>query len=74
MVGGLWLLVRDLGAARVRLLLALSVVGCTFARVASRLVVVVPAGAGARAAVLVVVLGPALNPSAAPLISVVPRD
>jgi glycosyltransferase 2 family protein len=70
--GQVWLLATGLGAGGARLL-PLSVGGFALAWVVGLLLVVAPAGAGAREAVLVVVLAPVLNPAAALLIALVSR-
>jgi uncharacterized membrane protein YbhN (UPF0104 family) len=68
----IWLLAGDLGAGGLRLL-PLAVAGFALAWAVGLLVVLAPAGAGAREAVLVVVLAPVLNAGAALLVALVSR-
>lgn len=71
---GVWLLARDLdaggGAGR---LLLLSLGGYALAWTAGFLVIVVPAGAGVREAVLVLALSPVLSVGAATLLALIAR-
>jgi uncharacterized membrane protein YbhN (UPF0104 family) len=68
-----WLLARGLGAGQHRLLLLLAVGAFALAWVVGFLVVFVPAGAGAREAALVLVLGPALGSANAVALALVSR-
>jgi uncharacterized membrane protein YbhN (UPF0104 family) len=70
--GQVWLLAHDLGAGGARLL-PLSVGGFALAWVAGLVLVIAPAGAGVREAVLVAVLAPALSAGAALLVALVSR-